>query len=78
MSEIFNLQDIEKMCKASKSIDQTSYEAVLRAAENIQRCKQQETTKCLSFCQSGQTSGAKDPTYMASSKNKILYTNNTL
>lgn len=68
MSEIFNLQEIEKMCKASKPINQTSYEAVLRESENVQRCKQQETTKCLPFCQA---SGAKDAMYMASSKNKI-------
>lgn len=73
-----NLQKIEKMCKASKSINQTSYEVVLREVENNQRRKQQETIKRLSFCQSGQTSGAKEPMYMASSKNKILYTSNSL
>jgi len=66
------------MCKASESINQTSYEAVLRETENVQRCKQQETTKCLSFSQSGQTSGAKDPLYMMNSKNKILCTSNSL
>lgn len=78
MSEIFNLQEIEKMCEASECINETSYEAVLREAENVQRCKQPETTKCLSFCQSDQTSGAKDPTYLASSENKILSTSNSL
>lgn len=65
------------MCKASKSINQTSYEALLREAENTQ-CKEQETAICLLFCQSSQTSGAKDPVYMASLKNKILYTSNSL